>query len=500
MKNKICFGWLVLLSITLQGCVSQSYIDNKKESNQLLSTIKKNLENRDYDKVQALDLPPFSTKPLNTNGEPKWLDKRMDYSTNSVGPVGLSSVLKQILEIENGTEPKQIIYGENVNPKVPINLNVKNGTLREVFNLLSIESNYGFSFSEDTVSVEKHIHESFNITLPAGIYSSQMGSQGDSNDDGTVVEGQFVNVTLDKQNIVKDIAAGIEKILLDTIFNPETGEEVKRSIGSVSYITGMTEIDVVTTPGRMVKVQKFVKSKLDQLSRQSILDFRIIEYRSFSGAERGVDLNVVRDIGSGTLQFINQASQFSSGSEMFGFGFKGINGWDGTTAFIKALETVGNVSTDRPIYQPALNNQPVRVTQQKLIPYKYTVKSLNNEGIVTSDIVRKTETEGIDLSVVTNATDDALWVRVTGLFKTIIDDKEEVVQDTTLRFITPNQSKINFVGKLKYGHTYIISRVAQKQVSGEKGENFGTSLAGSNVAKKEYVETMILLTPRRFTE
>lgn len=498
MKNKIGFGLLLLSAVMVQGCMSQSYIDNKEESDQILKGMKEKLESREYDKVVALDLPPFSLKPIDSDHDPDWLNTRFDYSVNAVE---LGSVLKQILENENSIEPKQVIYGEEVDPKTLISLKVKNGTLREAFNLLTVESNYGFSFSQDTVNVEKYVHESFYITLPAGVYSSQMGSQGEESEEGATVKGQFINVSLDEQDLVQDISKGIEKILEDKVYDKETGEERKITSGSVSYITGMTEIDVKTTPARMVKVQRYVKSKLEQLSRQSILDFRVIEYRSLSGEERGADLNVVKDVGDGTLQFISQGTQLvTSSSDMLGFGFKGINGWEGTTAFIRALETVGQVSFERPIYQPALNNQPVRVTQQKIIPYVYTVKSNNNEGVVTSDVERRTESEGIDLSVVSNADDDSIWVRVTGSFRTIIDDRTETVQDTKLRFLTPNESKINFVGKLKFGHTYIISRVAQKQVAGDISENFGTHFIGTNTAKKEYVETMVLLTPRRFTE
>ncbi|NSM26906.1 hypothetical protein HT094_22685 [Shewanella sp. ZOR0012] len=71
-------------------------------------------------------------------------------------------------------------------------------------------------------------------------------------------------------------------------------------VGSVEVVPALTAIAVRTTPSRMAQVRSLVNSFQSQFGEQVMLDIRILEFRSNRGKERGVDWNLVKDIGSGS--------------------------------------------------------------------------------------------------------------------------------------------------------------------------------------------------------
>jgi hypothetical protein len=497
MNKKIILS--LLGAAFLSGCVSQTYKDNTAETNQTIAEINERQNEITYDKAISVDLPPYIEAAFDDVTEPNWLGDRISYSVRGAK---VSDVLQQILNGGGDKKPIEIIYGENVDPNKLVSLHLANGTIKEALNLLTTSSNYGYVYGKDRVEVERYISKTFSIKVPPGVYTAQMGSQGTKGDgEGAQVKGQFINIKFESEDLVTKITSSITSILTDQEIKND-GTTVSKVDGSVSAISGLSSIRVKATPSRMIKIIEYIDGLQQKLSQQVLLDYRILEFRSATGEERGVDLNLVRDIGDGSLQFFTQGTSLYSNSSTtgYGFSFKGVNGWDGTTAFIKALKKQGNVSVTTPVTQLALNNIPVRVTQNKEVPYIYSIKSNVDDGIISTEIERSTAVEGVDLASVVNVQPDYVWLRVAGALRSIVDDKTETVADTQLRFLTTRKSDINFTGKMRYGRTYIISRVSQTQVVTDKAENFGTELIGSNSAKKERVETLILLTPRRFEQ
>ncbi|MDC5870275.1 hypothetical protein OPW39_15815 [Vibrio europaeus] len=487
MLKKLTISLVAVLA--LQGCVSDSFKDAMKESSKVKEEIDISQNFQIYDQAISIEIPPYQKAAINNIKEPEWLNERLDYNLKNGQ---LTHILQQLLEDTQG-EKKQIIYGEGIDPAKIVSLRVVDGTMREAFNLLTVKTDYGFIFEENTVRVERFINKSFSINLPPGVYDTQLGSQGEESEDGQgAVKGQFINVTIDKKNLIEDIKKGVDGILTDVVFDERSGKDVKLSRGTVSMIDGLSFIRVKTSPKRMRKVDDFIEEMQNTLNKQAVLEYRVLEFRHTNGEERAADLNLVRDVGEGTLKFFNQGGRTLANVSNYGLGFSGVNGWDGTTAFIRALEKQGQVSISTPITQLALNNIPVRVTQTKIIPYNYSIKTTVEDGITQTDIERKVETEGVDFGSIGNVQDEHIFLRVSGKLRSIVDDRTERVNEIQLRYLTARDSTINFTGKLSYGRTYIISRVSQERVKADQTKNFNTVL-GSNIAETEQVETLILL-------
>lgn len=496
MKNKIlsCIAAAMILS----GCVSQDFQDNTKKSREVKQQIDNKVSSLNYTKAISIDNPPFDPSELDDSSDPMWLKSRIDYE---VAGLPLSVVLQQVINNRDNEKPIEIIYGAEVNPNALVSISVPDGTIKEAFNLLTSETNYGFVYKENSVDVERHISASFSIPLPPGVYSSQMGNQGRKADEneGAIVEGQFINIVIKDENIVDKVLNNIKGILSKTTKNDD-GQSETFIDGSVTSIDGLSLVTVSASPSNMRKVESYIAEVKKALSKQILLDFRVLEFRSNNGNERGADLNLVRDVGEGSLQFFTQGTNLFSSSQGYGFSFKGTGKWDNTTAFIKALEKQGTVSVERPLTQLALNNIPVRVTQNKQNPYLEDLSVSVDEGVITTDFTRGTVPEGVDFASVANIQDDYATIRVAGKMQSVIGSEKRKVGDTEIQFYTTREADINFTGKMKYGRTYIISRVSQTKLESEKAKNFGTDYIGSNATQKEHVETLILLTPKRFEQ
>ncbi|WP_240695005.1 hypothetical protein [Vibrio parahaemolyticus] len=78
----------------------------------------------------------------------------------------------------------------------------------------------------------------------------------------------------------------------------------KELVGDVRVVPGLTAITVRTTPSRMAQVRRLIDTYQAELTKQVFLDIRVLEFRSNLGKDQGIDWNLVKDVGDGTLNFI----------------------------------------------------------------------------------------------------------------------------------------------------------------------------------------------------
>ena len=475
---------LLILAITaaLSGCMSQNYQDTKQSADNVHDEIGRHLAQSATGQVSNITRPPLTLTPLKSERQIPWLNESLSVN---VSGLPLSLVLSQVMA---GVDAN-IWFDGDVNPNKLVTLSFSSNR-QDVLNLLSRETGYGMNASKDKLSVSKFESETFVLTLPSGQYSGQLGSQSGGQD--TKVTGQFLNTAYAQVDIVTEISQGIKAILKD-----DDNEDEDKLVGSVEVIPSMTTIAVRTTPDRMVRVRSLVDSFEAELSKQVLLDIRVLEFRSNKGRERGIDWNLVKDIGGGSLEFYIPGTNTITQGGSAGLAFKGTGKWDGTTALIKALEQQGTVSTDTPITALVLNNQPSRIAQTLTTPYLYEVKAENNGDIVTASVTRATEKEGVDMMITPKVMRDYVWLRIAGKLTKIVGDKEEVVYDARLRFLDTRESELNFTNKLRYGQTVVIGSIKQMTTTAEHTKQFGIDALGGEGTQLATIETLVLLTPKR---
>ena len=467
-----------LVVVGLGGCVSQSYKDNLNDATSVNEEMN-NLKSDSFQNIVYINKPPvdFSPIPVKKTG---WVSNKVEVDLVDVPLTDAINVILQDSDVS--------VFFNEVDPLVRVSLKART-TRENVIKLLENKTGYSFLVSENSISVQSYLSETFVINLPIGNVSSQQGTQGESTGENSdlKVEGQFISVSYEEQNVFDEITKAVEAILKDD----------NKMIGTVQSVPSMAGITVRTTPLRMKQAREVIEHYQAELSKQVQLDVTVLEFRSRLGNDQGIDWNILKEVSDGTLNFVASGTTALASGNPAGLAFVGSGKWDGTTAFIRALEEQGTVSTQTPIFIRTVSSQPARISQTLETPYLSDISTQITETSTSTSTTRDKVVEGVDMMVSANVKKNHVWLRIAGKLTKIAGDSSEKIGDAQLRFIQTRSAELNFTNKLKYGQTVVIGSIKQENKSANRASSFGIKALGSQSAVSETVETLVLLTPRK---
>ncbi|MFA0154489.1 hypothetical protein [Vibrio sp. 10N.261.46.A3] len=481
---------LIMLSLSLLGCEMlgfNEYDKRNSESDQVSQRIDAYQQGLTTNKVETVSFPPVDIRPMQASRY-AWLDKPVQISAYQQP---LESVLVK-LSRQAGVS---VQIQSDVKRDLPVSLSV-DGTLSDALNQLQALTDIALVPGANTLSAQPMLSETFELSLPPGRISGQIGesTSGDSGDDEegtTQLEGQFVTTSTEDVSPFEQVALGVKALLMDT-----NGDN-DNTVGSVEAISSLSRLVVRTTPSRMKAVKAFIEQSEADLNAQVLLKVEVLEFRSNLGHERGVDWNLVKDIGndSSLTFFIPGTSLESSGGS--GMAFTGGGKWSGSTALIQALNQQGQTATQSPVSLYVQNYQTNHITTGNTVDYISRLSSDSDEGVVSSDIEIDTRRSGMDFIVVPNIQDEKVHLRISGLLTKILGFEQQDINGQVVKFPQMKESKINMATNLRYGQTIVLSSISQEESSTQDSTFFGVPFFGGWSAQTQRVETLVLLTPIR---
>ncbi len=508
MNNKTIRMWAVgLLSLLiLSGCETlglNEYDKRNAESEALLARIDELRQLSVPNKVERIEQPPAQLTPMSQRTQVAYLSKTVAFDTPR-GGAPLSSVL------EDTVEPfgVRVWFGDDVSPEQRVTLSYQ-GTVSGLLNRLERQLNIGFTPVGQSLKAEKFVTRTFELELPPGHINDQLGSGGGESEGGEQTEGtaassQHVTLSRSDVDVFAEMALGVEALLKvnpseDSQESEAGGASDKEAlVGSVQAISSLSRLIVRTTPTRMAEVSRLVNEAKASLVRQVSLEVQVLEFRSNLGHNRGIEWDLVREIGDGnSLKFFIPGTDLLSQTASPGFAFTGGGKWSGSTALINALNQQGQVSTQTPVTIVVQNYQTNQITQERTIEFLENISAESSEGVVSTDTTRGKRKEGVDFIVVPNIGPDFVHLRTSGMLTKIESLKPQKVGGETLIFPQIREAKINFQNKLKYGQTIVIGSVSQIETTTESNTFLGIPFLGGTSAVKQRVDTLVLLTPRR---
>lgn len=498
-SKTLLVGFTVMALLT--GCETLGFNEYSKrndESAELLARIEALREHNIPDKVERIEQPPVRLTPLASLTDTAYLSQEVHVSMPTSGST-LSVVLNDALS-QTG---KQVWYGDGVNPRRALSLGSYHGSLSGLLNQIERQLGVGFTPKEDTLRVERFVSRTFELELPPGMISDQIGSgesigSESSDENSAKIEGQYVKLSSSDVDVFSEVAEGVRALLKVDTGNANSSNDNEELVGSVQSIPALSRLVVRTTPTRMAEVVNFVHDAKASLTRQVALEVQVLEFRSNLGHNRGIEWDLVKDIGSGEgLKFFIPGTDLLSQTASPGFAFTGGGKWSGSTALINALNQQGQVSTQTPLTIMVQNHQTNHITQERIVEFVENISSDSNEGVISTDTERGKRREGVDFIVVPNIQPSHVYLRTSGMLTKIESLEPQVVGGETLIFPQMRESKINFANKLKYGQTIVIASVSQIDTTTESNTFLGIPFLGGNSAVKQRVDTLVLLTPRR---
>ncbi|MFA0054243.1 MULTISPECIES: type II secretion system protein GspD [Vibrio] len=488
-------GWfklltLIMLSFSLLGCEVlgfNEYDKRNQESDKIADKIDRHQQGLVQNKVETVNFPPVDIRPIQPSRY-AWLDKPVQISA-------YQQPLEAVLIKLSRQAGVSLQIQSDVKRTLPVSLSI-NGTFSEALNQLQALTDIALVPSALTLSAQPMLSETFELSLTPGSISDQIGESssgesGDSEEGSSQLDGQFVTLSSEDINPFEQVELGVRALLADT------SSDGNGLVGSVKAMSSLSRLVVRTTPSRMRAVRAFIEQSDADLNAQVLLKVEVLEFRSNLGHERGIDWNLVKDIGGGNSLkfFVPGTSLETSGGS--GMAFTGGGKWSGSKALIQALNQQGQTATQSPISLYVQNYQTNHITTGNTVDYISRLSSESDEGVVSSNIEVDTRRSGMDFIVVPNIQDEKVHLRISGLMSQILEFESQDINGQVVKFPKMKESKLNMATNLRYGQTIVLSSISQEESSTEDNTFLGIPFLGGWIAHTQRVETLVLLTPIR---
>ena len=288
---------LVISVVTLSGCgTPQTYAES--ESHTL--AVKNNIHEANQHQKDAS--PPVVVKDdyyidhekVSLKRAPTWLNNRITIRGDNLPfQFYASKILK-------GT-PEFVHYDHSVNKNENVSMNYS-GSVKGAMNSLAAKSGYAYEVEDDRVNWSDFMTKTFNIAFMPGSAKyligrekgeqDMMGTSGSSGGGGgggggtdqtTYVGGdingkQFSNLQGDL-SVWKDISSTIKGML-----SPD---------GNMTVAESTTSVTVYDHPQNIRQIEKYVTHLNEELSRQVLLQVKVLEIQLNKQFNYGVDWNLV---------------------------------------------------------------------------------------------------------------------------------------------------------------------------------------------------------------
>lgn len=298
---------------------------------------------------------------------------------------------------------------------------------------------------------------------------------------------------------------GIQKTL-DTIKSPVGKFHISQATGSVT---------ITDTRDVVERVEKFISNENDMLTKQVAVRLEMYSVSSNDDVESGVNWDLVYTKFSElapqfSLSLMSPASLTSAMAGNMGLsilapvteGGRGIQAFNGTSAFVKALQAQGKVARVQSVSAMTLNRQPVPIGVTNQISYlaRTTAGSagvgaalpgLEPGQVTTGFMVNLLPTVLDSNSVLLQFSIDLTELQRIGVVSTGFGTTQQSIQ-------TPEVNGTQFVQRvaLKAGSTLVLSGYERNRDDYEqRGITKSVGLGGSFVGKNNRESIIIMITP-----
>jgi len=278
-----------------------------------------------------------------------------------------NTALRDVLHVIAESTGLNIVMERGVEPEIPITLTLKNVSAEDALNTIFSSVDYFYSVKENMLIVKAMDTRIFEFGHPSVIQDYAIDVGGDILGGATTGTGAGTGTTSIKGNVAQKVQAdkdsyklwdSIEKTIASLLgittgsANTPAALERKSTVAAQPSfsINRMAGTIVVTASKRdLERVENYLKELKKILSRQVIIEARIVEVQLSEGLKYGIDWSALDINNLGQVTF--GTSKFSDVvGDMPNFNI-GISRWD-FTGLLKALQSQGNV---RVLSNPRVN-------------------------------------------------------------------------------------------------------------------------------------------------
>lgn len=489
MKKWIC----VFISLVLVGCTGL-HTKSKNKASEVQANIHASSMRSDAPAAVFVTEPPVDLNGTKIEHRPAWMSKP---AAITVSGAPFYAVAEELMH-DSGAFVK---YGEDVDVNLPIVMDYLGGSVGDALEALASATGYAYDFSDRQVSWSAFVFERFDISYVGGDYSYLIGKDGDEDSEssaermgGVSVEvgsnkSQFSNIAGDKVSVYEEVMDTLEAIVGD--------------VGSVIVSRAGSSVSVRTTPVRMERVREFMNSMNDALSRQVVLEIKVLKFTSRNSAVSGIDWSLIRENARGVLAFDGSttsslASTMFSGAPITFSGTRTGGRSDGSQVLLQMLAEQGTVSV---VTEPRVITQVNRVAElemKQLTGYIARTEVTSNEsGYPSVGITQGTVQDGYTIYLLANVDSrNRIYLHVSSLLSDLLNIERKEVHESAIE--SPNfvENRFTQTAVLNPGETLLLNGLKQLVNSADSAGPVRSRILQTTRGGREVIEeTVVLVTP-----
>ena len=386
-------------------------------------------------------------------------------------------------------------YGPDVNINLPVHLSF-DGNSEGALEALSSATGMDYRISGKDLVWSKYQIERFDLSYVGGNYNYLIGNSGGQSDqsDSTfkAVIGsnndQYQNIKSSNINVFKEV-----EITLKSLVN---------SAGDVIVSEATASVIVKTTPARMVLVQDYMDALSNTLSKQVLLELKVLKFRNQNSAQAGIDWRLVQNSANTTLSFAgaisNQGNALFNSAPVTLSALKTAGQHNSSQLLISALQEQGSVSV---VTEPRMLTQVNRVAELRVAELQgyieKTIVTTNEAGQTSVELVPGIVNDGYSIYMIANIIQHGrIFLHVSSLLSDLLKIEVKTVGKTVLeapRFVENSFAQTVI---LRPGETMIVNSLKRVVNQSDATSPLNVdSLPTYKSGAKFVEETVVLITP-----
>ncbi|MGP1484769.1 MAG: pilus (MSHA type) biogenesis protein MshL [Campylobacter sp.] len=410
----------------------------------------------------------------------------------------ISEILNQLSEICEFSVVSKDKFVKNILTEEISGINIKNMTLKEIFDLLLLENNVNYDFSKNMLKIQALQTKTFKIDYITSIREGTAITKasvdsapiqvGNEQEDKEIEEvgrggGKLDNLikTTEKFDFWENLDKEIKAILNNTTENITAPDPIINQNAGLITVTG--------TPSQLKRVGDYIKNLQNRLKKQVIIDVSIISVELANSYTKGVDWSKFSigfktglfdafipsartDDGTKTPTFSysptpGNSISWSNRTNGLGGGFKQninlISGFNfNLDGVINFLETNGKTKIISSPKIVTLNNQQALISVGDNINYRVREESTKDNSANTRTTFSYKQYSvfiGILLNLLPEVSEDnKIMLRINPSLSSFKYQEDDIRQATTIREIAPDtiQKKLSTVVHVNSGDTIVL--------------------------------------------
>jgi type IVB pilus formation R64 PilN family outer membrane protein len=229
---------------------------------------------------------------------------------------------------------------------------------------------------------------------------------------------------------------------------------------------------VKTTPNRLSEVDDFMKKINETMLRQVFVEYKVYSVSISNSEQYGLNWDAIySSIGENLSAGFSSGVTSTVGAGNFAFNILERGNWAGTSAFIEALKTQGNVSQVTSSSATTLNHQPVPIQVGRTQAYLKSSSTTIIDTQTTTTLEPGTISTGFSMNMVPNIMNAETLLLQFGIdISSLIGIESISSGDSTIQ--TPEIESRNFVQRVKLnsGDTLIVSGFEQSNLGSKRSQ------------------------------